>query len=61
MIDLIDFDKLPAGHNASIAVMSFSGYDIEVEAFRCREIGVYLLLGCSGVEQSVRRSRSANT
>ena len=30
MIDLIHYDKLPAGQNASIAVMSFSGYDIEV-------------------------------
>ncbi|KTW30037.1 DNA-directed RNA polymerase III subunit RPC2 [Pneumocystis jirovecii RU7] len=28
-IDLIGYDKLPAGQNAIIAVMSFSGYDIE--------------------------------
>lgn len=28
-IELIGYDKLPAGHNAIIAVMSYSGYDIE--------------------------------
>lgn len=28
-IELINFEKLPAGQNAIIAVMSFSGYDIE--------------------------------
>ena len=28
-IDLINYEKLPAGHNASVAVMSYSGYDIE--------------------------------
>ncbi|KAG5947770.1 DNA-directed RNA polymerase III subunit [Claviceps monticola] len=28
-IQLIHYDKLPAGHNATVVVMSYSGYDIE--------------------------------
>lgn len=28
-IELMKYDKMPAGHNASVAIMSYSGYDIE--------------------------------
>lgn len=28
-IQLVHYDKLPAGHNATVVVMSYSGYDIE--------------------------------
>jgi len=28
-LDLVNFDFVPGGQNASLAVMSYSGYDIE--------------------------------
>lgn len=32
-LDLVNFDKIPGGQNACIAVMSYSGYDSE---YQCR-------------------------
>ena len=32
-IDIINFDQLPGGQNACIAVMAYSGYDIEINIF----------------------------
>ena len=28
-LDLVNFDQVPGGQNVSLAVMSYSGYDIE--------------------------------
>ena len=50
-LDLINFDSVPGGQNASLAVMSYSGYDIEdaVVLNRCvRYIAAaYDILSCS--------------
>ena len=36
-IEMVGFEKMGAGQNATICVMSYSGYDIEVRARALRE------------------------
>lgn len=34
-LDLVNFDKIPGGQNACIAVMSYSGYDSKCKLMYC--------------------------
>ena len=45
-LDLVNFDNIPAGQNACIAVMSYSGYDIEDAVVLNKAVSVELSLSC---------------
>ena len=45
-LDLVNFDHVPGGTNASLAVMSYSGYDIEDAVVLNRGGGGETAAGC---------------
>lgn len=52
-IELVGYDRLPAGQNATVAVMSYSGYDIE-DALILNKVCVLLAFGTELVKNSYK-------
>jgi DNA-directed RNA polymerase III subunit RPC2 len=54
-IELVGYDRLPAGQNATVAVMSYSGYDIE-DALILNKVRVHQRYGGSFAYSVVQAS-----